>query len=125
MNTAPKKRLRFAGVSRIIFSMTVCHACGKPVTFEPKLSRTAVCPSCQGDLHVCKNCRFYDRTVHNQCRETLAEWVSDKAKANFCDYFVFADRTNLTLPERQGAATAGNAIETARKKLDDLFKKSG
>ena len=116
MNVEPKKRLRFAGVSRIIFSMTVCHACGRPVTIETKLSRTADCPNCQSDLHVCKNCRFYDRTVHNQCRETQAEWVADKEKANFCDYFVFADRA---------AASAGNAPEAARKKLDDLFKKTG
>jgi len=125
MDATPKKRLRFTGDSRIIFSMTVCHACGKPVTFETKLSRTAVCPNCQSDLHVCKNCRFYDRTVHNQCRETQAEWVADKEKANFCDYLVFADHTNLALPDRQGAATAGNATEAARKELDELFKKTG
>jgi len=111
-----KKRLRFVGVSRIIFSMTVCHACGKPVAIEKKLSRAAVCPNCQRDLHACKNCRFFDRAVHNQCRETQAEWVADKEKANFCDYFVFADRA---------AVTAGNPPEAARKKLDELFKKTG
>ncbi|MBI3597505.1 MAG: hypothetical protein HY203_10160 [Nitrospirae bacterium] len=96
--------------------MTVCHACRKPVAIEKQLSRTAVCPNCQSDLHGCKNCQFYDRTVHNQCRETQAEWVADKEKANFCDHFVFADRA---------ATTAGNASEAARKKLDELFKKTG
>jgi len=116
MTVALKKRLRFDGVSRIIFSMTVCHACGQPATIEGKLSRTAVCPNCQNDLHVCKNCRFYDRTVHNQCRETQAEWVADKEKANFCDYFVFSARA---------AAPAGTGAEAARKKFDDLFKKTG
>jgi len=54
--------------------------------------------------------------VHNQCRETQAEWVADKEKANFCDYFVFSARA---------AAPAGTGAEAARKKFDDLFKKTG
>jgi len=97
--------------------MTVCHACRRPVAVGKPLSRTAVCPNCRVDLHCCRNCRFHDRTVHNQCRETQAEWVADKAKANFCDYFVFAEAT--------GRPAAGGGAETVRKKLDDLFKKTG
>jgi hypothetical protein len=124
MGAGTKKRLRFAGVSRIIFSMTVCHACREPVAIEKKLSRTSVCPNCRSDLHACKNCRFFDRAVHNQCRETQAEWVADKEKANFCDYFVFADRTPLTHADRPGAAMAGKGPEAARKRLDELFKKA-
>ncbi|MBI3812015.1 MAG: hypothetical protein HY283_07405 [Nitrospirae bacterium] len=77
--------------------------------------RTDVCTGCGSDLHCCLNCRFYDKTVHNQCREPLAEWTANKEKANFCDYFVFADRAG---------SAAGNSPETARKKLDDLFKKA-
>lgn len=94
--------------------MAVCRVCNKPVAVEGKIARTAVCPSCQSDLHCCLNCTFYDKTVHNQCRETLAEWTADKEKANFCDYFVFSDRA---------VSAAGNSPETSRKKLDDLFKK--
>jgi hypothetical protein len=94
--------------------MTVCHACRKPVAIEGKIKRSDVCPNCQSDLHCCKNCTFYDKTVHNQCRETQAEWTANKEKANFCDYFVFADRAG---------SAAGNSPETSRKKLDDLFKK--
>jgi hypothetical protein len=105
----------------MIFSMTVCHACRKPVTLEGKIKRTEVCPACGSDLHACLNCSFYDATVHNRCRETQAEWVANKEKANFCDYFVFADRSG---PTGGPAASAAGGSAAARKKLDDLFKKA-
>ncbi len=45
----------------------------------------------------------------------MAELVKDKARANFCDYFVFA--------ETRGAAGAAIDADGARKALDGLFKK--
>lgn len=110
-----RKLLRFGRVSRMIFSMTVCHSCQNSAAVEGKIKRTDVCPNCQSDLHCCMNCRFYDKTVHNHCRETQAEWVANKEKANFCDHFVFADR-----PAARAGDSSGKA---ALKKLDDLFKK--
>jgi hypothetical protein len=98
------------------FSMPVCHSCQKPAAVEGKIKRSDVCPGCRNDLRCCKNCKFYDRSAHNQCREPAAEWTANKEKANFCDYFVFADRASTG---------AGNSPETARKKFDDLFKKDG
>ena len=67
-----------------------CWKCGTRVEHTPhsKFSRKDTCHHCDIDLHVCKNCKFHDPTVHNQCRETQAEWVSKKERANFCDYFV-------------------------------------
>ncbi len=50
------------------------------------LSRTEECPACGADLHVCRMCRFYDRSVGNACREPIADFVSDKTRANFCGY---------------------------------------
>jgi hypothetical protein len=32
-------------------------------------------------------CIFYDSKAYNECRETSADRVQDKEKANFCDYF--------------------------------------
>ena len=66
-----------------------CWKCGTEIQL-PASSRVLKgdsCPSCDRDLHVCLNCRFYDPTAHNQCSETQAEWVRDKEKANYCDYF--------------------------------------
>ena len=51
------------------------------------MSRREECPACTADQHVCKMCRFYATGVAGCCREDRAEAVSDKERANFCDYF--------------------------------------
>jgi hypothetical protein len=72
------------------------------------------CPRCASALHCCRNCKFYDRTYHHQCREPMADLVVDKERANFCEYFApSGERT----PARPPAAPA------AREKLEALFKK--
>jgi len=93
-----------------------CHQCGKEVTV-PKLgalARKEECPHCSADLHVCRNCGFYDEGSYNQCRESQAERVVDKEKANFCDYFKFVDGTGQVRP--------GEKKTDNLKDLDDLFK---
>ena len=63
-----------------------CWKCHKETNIE-KPVRTDECPSCHADLHVCRACEFYESGAHNDCRETSAEYVSDKERGNFCDYF--------------------------------------
>lgn len=94
--------------------MKICHACKKEISGELKVGRKDACPSCSADLRCCLNCQFHDPTVSKQCRETVAELVREKEKANFCDYFTFADGPAAS-PEIEGAK--------ARKALGDLFKK--
>lgn len=69
----------------------VCFHCQKNVPLNAHaaggVGRRDECPHCRYDLHVCKNCQHYDSKVYNECRETSAEVVRDKEKANFCDYF--------------------------------------
>ncbi len=81
-----------------------------------KVLKRETCPKCDADLHVCKNCRFYDPGKHNQCAEVQAEWVRDKEAANYCDYFV----PNPIL-YAQGERPASPADE-AKKKFGSLFK---
>ena len=78
--------------------------------FTGKVARQDSCEKCSSDLHVCKNCKFYDSTAYNECREPSAERVVDKEKKNFCDYFS---------PGEVGKTDNQN---NARKALDDLFK---
>ena len=94
--------------------MTFCHACGNRVEVGREVGRRDECPSCHADLRCCLNCRFYDAAAPKQCREPQAELVREKAKANFCDYFRFADRS--------GPGPSDGA-SNARKALDDLFRK--
>jgi len=91
-----------------------CYHCGKAIPIEEKIARETMCPHCNVPLHVCLNCTFYDPNAYHQCREPQAEYVSDKASANFCEYFKFADR--IPSPKSDRSAEA-------RQKLDELFKK--
>lgn len=79
---------------------------------DGKVGRSDACPKCKSALKCCKNCRFYERNAHNQCLEPAAEWVSDKEKSNFCEYF-------------EGGRRKGSGVqsENAKKKWDSLFNK--
>jgi hypothetical protein len=50
-------------------------------------SRYEECSSCKTDLHVCISCKNYDPVISDGCREDRADFVLDKDKSNFCDYF--------------------------------------
>ena len=64
-----------------------CWQCGKQNTYTAPLSFRAECSYCSNDLHVCKNCLFYDESAYNECRETSAERTINKEKNNLCEYF--------------------------------------
>jgi len=97
--------------------MPSCWFCRSGLPYPPyaMVPRESECPSCGRDLHGCRNCRHFDPAKNNLCREPNAEWIADRERANFCDFFQLAD-----VPA--GAAGRDRASE-ARKKLDDLFKK--
>jgi hypothetical protein len=77
-----------------------------------KVSRTEECPYCSVGLHCCRMCTFYDPKVYNECRESNADRIVDKEKANFCDYF------NLSDGKKTGTST-----EDLMNKADSIFKK--
>ena len=72
--------------------MAACYRCRQDLVFEGRVPREATCPSCHSDVHVCVNCRFFDRSAHNQCREPAAEFVRDKERTNFCEFFELSGR---------------------------------
>ena len=51
------------------------------------MGRRDVCPSCDAELHSCRQCRHFDLTVAKQCKEPFAEVPADKDSANFCEFF--------------------------------------
>ncbi|OGQ23029.1 MAG: hypothetical protein A3I05_07360 [Deltaproteobacteria bacterium RIFCSPLOWO2_02_FULL_44_10] len=89
-----------------------CAACHKEISPLFPIGRGDECPHCHADLHACRQCRFFDLTVSQQCREPQAEFVSNKEKANFCGYFEFC-----------GKSLNVNPATDAKRKLDDLFRK--
>jgi hypothetical protein len=92
----------------------VCWKCGAELkgVILP-LSRREVCAACNAEQHVCKLCRHYDPRVADMCREERAETVSNKERANFCDYFDPKAGAYKTAP----AAGA----EAAKQQLEELF----
>lgn len=64
-----------------------CFSCGTEMSFPHVPGRRDECPKCGADVHVCRNCRNYDRNAYNECREPSAEVVREKDRANFCDFF--------------------------------------
>lgn len=84
------------------------------MSFESLVGRRDECPKCGADAHACKNCRHYDRTVYNECKEPQAEVTREKDRANFCDFF-------------EPGSGAGSGADEARRKAmaaaEALFKK--
>ena len=92
-----------------------CRHCGSPVSSPEPIPRDSECRSCGRDLRACRNCRHYDPSRSNSCRETEADPVADKLRRNFCEFFEF-DRTPYAAQRSSG---------DARAKLDALFGGGG
>jgi len=93
----------------------VCWKCGADLeALTLPLSRRDECARCRAELHVCRMCVEFDTGVAKHCREPIAEEVTHKEQANFCDYF----------RPRPGAWSAPtSAAANARSELERLFGK--
>ncbi len=94
----------------------MCWKCGKNIDLSAGIYRTSTCPTCGADLHSCKNCKFYAPGSHYDCHESVDEIVTDKERANFCDYF-------SARAEFKNAAenSAASKIQEARNAFNSLF----
>ena len=90
-----------------------CFSCNKELVFSGNIGRREECPQCRSDVHVCKNCEFYDAKAYNECRETSADVVREKDRANFCDFF----------SPRKGEVGAVDKSAALRAAAEALFKK--
>ena len=92
-----------------------CQQCGAAVPYDEPIPRDSECANCHRDLRCCMNCRHYDTTRNNSCRETEAELVEDKARRNFCEFFSF-NRAPFAASRAPGARAS-----EARARLESLF----
>ena len=100
----------------------ICWKCKKEISIE-KPVRSDECPLCHADLHVCKACEFYESGAHNDCRESSAEFVTDKERSNFCDYFRVRKDYEGALRQAQGpqGAQSDDKAAAARNAFNALF----
>jgi hypothetical protein len=91
-----------------------CFSCGTGHQYDRSIGRTDTCADCDADLKACRNCRHYDRSAPQQCREPTAEFVSNKERANFCGAFQ---------PGGEQAGGGKSEADEARARLEALFKK--
>ena len=89
-----------------------CYKCGRPIA-ENNLGRQDSC-ECGAATRCCRNCRHYDRSANNECREEQAGRQVDKEKGNFCEWFQ---------PREGGTATGGPARNDLKSAAEALFKK--
>ena len=94
----------------------ICWKCKKEIPLE-KPARSDECPLCHADLHVCRACEFYESGAHNDCRESSAEFVSDKERGNFCDYFRLSNKAGSASNTSAGKSKA----DAARDAFNALF----
>ena len=97
----------------------MCWYCGSPVTEPEPIGRSYRCAVCGKDIRSCKSCRFCLSGAKGDCSETRAEPVSDKERANFCDWFSLDPKYRSETAGQQkelGKATAAKAA------FNDLFK---
>ncbi len=97
----------------------ICWKCGKETNIE-KPVRGDECPLCHADLHVCKACGFYESGAHNDCRESSAEFVTDKERGNFCDYFR-ASQSLSGVEGAKGVMPGNDKAAAARDAFNALF----
>jgi hypothetical protein len=93
----------------------ICYKCQKEIQTVPgvPVGRREDCPHCGSDVHACMNCTHYDKTAYNECKESSADFVKEKDRSNFCDYFTPSDRK----------AGAGKTKDDLLSAAEALFKK--
>lgn len=87
-----------------------CFSCNHVNRFSDNVGYREECIQCRADMHVCKNCSFYDPKSYNECRESSADPVKEKERANFCDYFKPSDRTTNLNSQADALKAAADAL---------------
>lgn len=89
----------------------ICYKCKTNLNLEEgdKISRYETCPKCNTDLRCCKMCKFFDVHSYNECREPVAQRVSDKERSNFCEYFKLT-QPNVSTQNETSVLSAANAL---------------
>lgn len=91
--------------------MPGCAHCGATLAVVGnQVGRRDTCPSCEEELHSCRNCRHFEPAVAKGCKEPFAEVPSDKDGANFCEYFQIGEGGRSERAGREALLSAAEAL---------------
>lgn len=90
-----------------------CPKCGKNHEDYPanRIPFRAVCDRCLAYLHSCKNCKFYQPGLPNDCRVPETDPIADREASNLCEEFSL-----LLSPPKTSSDN-----DAAKKKFNSLF----
>lgn len=100
--------------------MWQCHYCQQELSAEVQ-KKNRLCPSCNSDLHCCKNCTHYDESQSTQCKEPESPWVRDRASQNTCPYFEFVNH-KYAKQKQVISHEIANEAEKAKEAFKALFR---
>lgn len=89
-----------------------CWNCGADlgIHVNSHISRTEICEKCHASIHCCRMCEFFEKDAYNQCRETQAERITEKDKANFCGYFKQGKTQKAKESAKEAAIDIANSL---------------
>lgn len=90
-----------------------CSSCGATAATSIRLDSS--CTKCNGDLHTCRQCTYFDPGAHFECSKSIPARIVNKNARNTCE--LFAARTVV---ERE---TSSGTPNDARQAFAKLFKK--
>jgi len=96
--------------------MASCWQCSADLGPLRKVEREETCGSCATWVHACKNCRFWNDSGRS-CEEPAADWVHDRERANFCDFFA------MRSPDEDVKKRGEEPGRGGRSAFEKLFKK--
>lgn len=88
----------------------ICFHCQKMNSSSAQIGFRDECMSCRSDLHVCKNCEFYDPKSYNECREPSAEVAREKERSNLCDFFSPTKKSSAANDEKSRLKAAAELL---------------
>ncbi len=87
-----------------------CFQCGHELSYSERIGLREECDKCGSDVHVCRNCAFYDPKVYNECREPQAEVIQERDRSNRCDYFQAGSGGPASGPSKSDLLSAAEAL---------------
>jgi hypothetical protein len=90
-----------------------CTSCGATAATTIRLDSS--CTKCNGDLHTCRQCSYFDPGARFECSKPITVKIVNKNARNTCE--LFAPRTVV---ERE---TSSGTPSDARQAFAKLFKK--